>query len=225
MSKEIFLNFPKEEHATGIFSLGEPGGGKTFIMIKCLEEWIQRGIFKEIHLILPSFKNEKNDSYGNLEKIPNVFIYEHYRSAIAIDLLKKSDKNNELYKKGKAERELYFFGIDDATSQGKTLMECPNIIRIATEGRHLNIQSWFCLHHTAGIIPPKVRNQTKFCFLYNMHTVALKQAWKEYINFPEFRKYNNFLDFWDNYVLNQDHGCLLVQKNKCYNPYVSAWFQ
>lgn len=225
MSKEDFLNFPVRTHATGVFSLGEPGGGKTFVMIKSIEEWIKMDIFKEIHLILPSFRNEKNDSYKGLEELPNVFIYEHYRSAIAKDLITKSDKNNELFKKGKAKRELYFFGVDDATSQGKTLMECPYVVRIATEGRHLNIQSWFCLHHTAGIIPPKVRNQTKFCFLYNMHAVALRQAWKEYINFPEFRKFDKFLEFWDKYVLNQEHGCLLVQKNLTYSPWVSTWFE
>lgn len=225
MSKQTFLDFPTKEHATGVFSLGEPGGGKTYIMLKCLNEWIKQNIFKEIHLVLPSYKNEKNDSYKDLETIGNVFIYDSYHKQISEQLIRKSDKNNDAVKKGRAKvREMYFLGIDDATSQGKSLMECKDLIRIATEGRHLNIQSWFCLHHTAGIIPPKVRSQTKFTFFYNMHAVALRTCWKEYVNFPEFRNFKDFLEFWDEYVISKAHGVLLVQKNVAYNPTVCDWF-
>lgn len=225
MSKSEFLNFPVEEHCTGVFSLGEPGGGKTYLMLKCINEWLNMGIFAEFHLVLPSYRNEMEQSYKGLADIKNVFVYEKYREKQAKELIDKANKNAEEFKAGKIkQRTKYFFAVDDATSQGKELMQCPYIKRIATEGRHLFIQSWFCLHHTANIIPPAVRGQTKFTIFYNMHQVALKTCWKEYINFSEFRKWNDFIEFWDSYVINKDHGCLLVLKNKSYNPNVSSWF-
>jgi hypothetical protein len=225
MSKDEFLNYPIKEYATGIFSLGEPGSGKTYIMLQSFKAWLQMGIFEECHLILPQFRNEADDSYEGLDQIPNVFIYERYRDRIATDLIAKAKKNNDLFKAKKLKQKpLYFFAVDDATSQGKELMQSEAIIRIATEGRHLNIQSWFCLHATAGIIPPKVRHQLKFMFFYNMNAKVLRTCWTEYINFSEFRKFDDFLRFWDEYVLKRDHGALLVWRNTKYNPFVSEWF-
>ena len=164
------------------------------------------------------------DSYKGLDEYDNVFVYEAYRSVIAENLIKKSDKNNEMFKKGKEERHRYLFCVDDATGEGIQLMKCPHLIKIATQGRHLNIASWYCLHSNSAIIPPKIRNQIQFVFIYNVHNVLLKKIWESYINFGEFRKYNDFLEFWDNYVINKDHGCLLVKKNKWYTPNVSTWF-
>ena len=223
-SKEQFLNFPVEEYATSIISIGDPGSGKSYVMIACIKEWIKMNVFTEIHLILPSFLNEKNDSYKGLDTYENVFVYENYRSVIAENLIKKSDKNNELCKKGKEERHRYLFCVDDATGEGIQLMKCPHLIKIATQGRHLNIQSWYCLHSNSAIIPPKIRNNIQYVFIYNLHNVLLKKIWESYINFGEFRKYNDFLEFWDNYVINQEHGCLLIKKNKWYSPKVSTWF-
>lgn len=206
-TNEDFLNFPNTDHCTGVFSLGEPGGGKSYIMLQCLRYWIQNNFFKEYHLILPSYKNEMNDSYAGLAEISNVFIYESYHQKIASDLLKRSDKD-------KSKSEKYFLCVDDASSQGKTLMQFPDLIAIATQGRHYRIQSWFLMHHTKGIIPPKVRSQTKFTFFYNMHVGALKDCFREYVNFSEFRDFKLFLSFWDEYVISNKYGCLLIKKMK-----------
>lgn len=225
MSKEEFLEFPNKEHPTTIFSIGPPGSGKTFIFLRSLEFWIKSGYFKEFHLILPAYKNEFNESYKFLADIPNVYIYESYHSQIGKKLVAICDKDALDFRAKKIKnRTKYFFGVDDATGQGKKIMSCEYAVRMATEPRHLMIHNWFLLHHTAAIIPPSVREQTKFSFIYDVNVSVLKTIWKEYVNFKEFRKWNDFMEFWDEYIAGKKYGCLLIWRNTKYNPWVSEEF-
>lgn len=235
MSKEEFLNFPKDKHCTTIFSLAPPGSGKTFIMINAVKWYLEQEkkgnvIFDEYHLVLPAFVTEQDDQYNGLDKIKNVFIYETYMPKKIEPLVKRAKKEAEAEKKAKEsgkkipKRTRVLFVVDDATGQAKALMQCPVAKRIATESRHLNIHCWYLMHHTKGIIPPAVREQTRFCFLYPMQLSNLRGCWEGYINFTEFRTWKDFLTFWDEYVEPQEYGCLLVQRGTNYNPHVSSWF-
>jgi hypothetical protein len=227
-SKKEFLNFPIDNYTTAIFSIGQPGTGKTFTMMNSIEFYLThpKKPFSEFHLVLPSVKNEMSGSYDWLLKEKNVFVYEAYHPMISEKIIKECAKNNDLFKAGKIkEKPKIFFAVDDATSQGKKLMTCPNIIRLSTENRHLNVQSWFALHYTANIIPPKVRQNMKFVFIHDIHIKTLKKCWEDFVNFKEFRKFDDFLAFWDEYVAKNKYGCLLIKGNEEYNPIVSTWFK
>lgn len=225
MAEEEFINFPVKNHCSTVFSLGDPGSGKTWLMLKCFEQWRQQGMFKKAVLILPSFRNEQDQQYKGLDQYDNVFVYEKYRDNIVLDLIEESAKDAELVKAQKLtnkDRPNYLFIMDDATSEEHLLDRNPVVKKLATESRHLHIHTWFAIHHYS-VLKPAVRNQVNFMVFYNMHISALKQCWEKFINFSEFRRFKDFLEFWDNQVLNQDHGCIMTLKNKWYCPSVAEW--
>lgn len=226
MSKETFLNFPKDEFCTTILSLGPPFSGKTFLALKSIKAWIDMKMFDEYYLVLPAFRNEMKGSYDWLENIPNVHIYESVRPKIFEDLIEKCEKNNEMFKKGKLKvKPKYFVMVDDATSQGKGLFGAPVVRRLVTENRHLQIHSWFCLHYDKGILDPKVRSNIYFVFLYKVKDTLLRKAFDEYITFDEFDDYkNHFKPFWKEFVSVHEFGCLLIQGKKAYNPNACKWY-
>ena len=72
-TKEGFLNFPANEFCTTCLSLACPGSGKTYLLLKCLKEWLKMGMFEEYHVVLPAFKNEMSGSYDWLETEARLF--------------------------------------------------------------------------------------------------------------------------------------------------------
>jgi hypothetical protein len=230
MSKQDFINWPKDKFCATTFSLGPPGSGKTFVLLNSLAVWLDMGVFDEIHLVLPMFKKEMDQQYEGLDKIPNVFVYESYNEKKTKALIQRAEKEADEISKGKKiKRTKIFYGIDDATSQRKATMRNEALTKIATESRHLHIHFWACLHHTAGILEPAVRNQTMFLFLYpGLEIDTLKTVWKFISKFQEFRKFQDFLQFWDEEIDNEEieHGCFhaRLRADKKYSPYVYNWF-
>jgi len=230
--RKHFLNQPIKA-CSSIFSIGERGGGKTFLMLKCLNHWMENDVFFEIHLILPDFEDEQNDSYKWLsefkQKNTKLFIYESYHASIGKKILEDSQKyfDPKNFKQGMPERRWGLF-IDDATGMGKSLMRCEYLCKLSTSARHKRCHSWFIMHYTAGIIPPKVREQIGFIFIYDIHKVLLQTIYKQYINFPlDFENFKDFNHYFMTEVTNKDHGCLLIDKTnkpKSYSPWVNIWF-
>ena len=50
-------------------SIGKPGAGKSFIMLNCLYEWLEYGMFDEYVLILPTYGIEQKSSYDFLDNL------------------------------------------------------------------------------------------------------------------------------------------------------------
>ena len=225
-TKEGFLNFPKNEYCTTCLSIACPGSGKTFLLLKCLKEWLDMNMFSEYHVVLPAFKNEMSGSYDWLEKEKRVFVYEKYHDLIGKQVVAKQMKNHELFKKGKLkEMPRIFFCIDDASSE-KHLFKSESIIAIVTKNRHLHIHSWFLAHSDKGIIEPKVRQNIFFVFIYKLKENFLQHAFKEYVNFPidfdDYRK--DFKPFFKEYVIPKQYGCLLLGGSRDYSPNVDEWY-
>lgn len=227
-SKEDFLNFPIKQYCTTTLSLGPPGSGKTYIALQCIKHWLANNVFDELHMIIPAFENEQNDSYSFLQPYldTNVYVYGMYRDKIVLDLINKAKKQNMLYKAGKIKRKpRYFFMVDDATGQ-RELMNSPMLERIITENRHLQVHSWILLHQDKKVITPKIRENIQFIILYPLHVHKLKMVFEEYINFPlDFEKYTEFWDFWKEYVLQQEHGSMLIANRIGFNPNIRNWFK
>ena len=197
-------------------SIGKPGSGKSFIMLNCLYEWLEYGMFDEYVLILPTYGIEQKSSYDFLEKYKNVTIYTGYHPKISEQLIKQQSK------KGK-EKKRIFLGIDDST-QETALFTDPGIVKIATCSRHLNIHTWIILHAGKGVIPPKVRNQMAYVFLYTISPPLLETMYKEYVSHPDFKRFKDFEEYWYDEIEPVEHGVLLLDNlHKDYDE-VHDWF-
>lgn len=227
MSRDKFILQPTEA-CTTTFSIGPRGCGKTFIALESIKIWLSQNVFTHLFLVLPDFKDEQHDSYGWLTPHKNVTVYESYNTKIGKEILERADKNFEEHKSKNVPLEKYLLFIDDATGQGKQLMRCEHLVKLSTSARHKRCHTWFCIHATAGIIPPKIRYMTGYIFIYDVHKEHLKTLYKEFINFPkDFKNFKEFDAFFDEYVRSRDHGCLLINhqyKPHNYSPWVSEWF-
>jgi hypothetical protein len=229
-TKEEFLRFPIDEYTTSIASVAPPRSGKTYIAMKCLLWWMMHNIFERYYLILPQFKNEASGLYDFLKKADKkkVFIYETYAEFIADDILKTQYKYLDLVDKGKLTRDkvpLALLLIDDATSQTK-LFQSDSLLRIVTENRHIKVHSWFLMHAVKHVIDPRVRQNFNFIIVYPMKKKLLENMFDEFVDFQDdFDDYKSFREFINDHVSNQEHGCLLINGKKNYNPTIASWFE
>lgn len=227
--KQEFLEFPIKEFCTSIMSIGPPGSGKTFIVLGCLRWWILHNVFDEYHLVLPTFKNEQNDSYGFLKTMiktsKNIYIYETFSTTMMEKLVNRALKSCDLFEKGKSKSKLkFFFMCDDATSQG-SLMDSPPVVQAVTENRHLQIHSWFLMHQDKKVIEKKVRSNFKFFYIYPVHPQKLRDLYENYVNFPlDFENYKEFFEMWKEQVLEKKHGCLFIYDRFYYSTVADTWF-
>ena len=90
--KRAFLCQPIDSCRTCV-SIGPPGAGKSFIMLNCLYEWLEYGMFDEYILILPTYGIEQNSSYDFLKNYKNVTIYTGYHPKIAERIIKQQKKD------------------------------------------------------------------------------------------------------------------------------------
>jgi hypothetical protein len=225
-SKKDFLEFPATDFCTTILSMGPPRSGKTYLMLKCVKEWLEMGMFEKYVMVLPSFKNEADGSYDWLMEHENVTVYESYHDHIGKAIIAEQEKNNLLFKAGKLEQKpRVFFCIDDATSQGKNLFASASMMAFATQNRHLTIHSWFLLHYDKGVVTPKMRNNILWVILYPVKKKLLEQAFDSYIDFPEFDDFKkDFMPFWNQNVTKNKYGCLLIRGKEKYTTTSSGWF-
>lgn len=225
-TKEEFIRFPTDNFCTSILSLGVPFSGKTFVFLGVLKEWLKRKTFDEVHLVLPQFKNEMNGSYKwILDEYPDVHVYEEYHDSIAKSILDKQTKLADLQALGKLKTKFpkVFFAIDDATGQG-TLFESSTLLKLITQNRHIQVHSWYLMHFDKGIIKPRIRQNMYFLLLYKVKEEFLKHCFKEYIQFDEFDNYNEFKEWWREYLQPQEYGCMIVAGKKAYSPDPALWF-
>jgi hypothetical protein len=221
MSKEEFLMQPYES-TRPIVSIGPPGCGKSFIMLNCIKEWLHAGTFAEYHMILPAFKFEQNDSYKFLlpHMKKNVFVYDAYSPILVRRLIKMGEQEET-----KEDKKRIFFCIDDSTIEGGNLMKSPEMVKLATMCRHYNIHTWLIMHCSKGVVPPKVRNQVKFVFLYDIPPPLLEYVYKEYVDDVDFKRLRDFSDYWYDKVQPIKFGCLLLDKiRKEYSNECNKWF-
>lgn len=226
--KKDFLMYPAKECCTSIMSMAPPRSGKTYVMINCVKEWLEMGMFEKIVMILPQFKKEMNDTYGFLKDVPNVYVYESFNDAIMKKYIDEQEKYSEMYTSKKIDKcPRMLFVCDDATGQKSNLFKSSTMLRIVTENRHLRIHSWVLLHYAKGIIQPCIRENLQFIFVYPLKDKLMRMIYDDFVNFPKtFPTYEVFEAFYNKYVDdgNNKYPVLLLNGKESFNPDVCKWF-
>lgn len=220
-SQELFLKQPYES-CRPVISIGPPGSGKSFIMTNCLKYWLKHNTFDQYHLILPAYKYEQNDSYAFLKKYEKekwMNIYESYSPVIANKLIKQGEIEDQ------KKKPRVLFVMDDCTVQGNALMYSDELIKLAVMCRHYQVMTWLLAHADKAIVPPKVRAQLKFVFIYDVAPSLLESIYKQFVDDPDFKRFRDFETYWYKEVQPKKHCCLFLDKiRKEYCDIVNEWF-
>jgi hypothetical protein len=201
-----FLEQPLDSCRT-ILTLGEPHAGKTYNFIRCVAYWLQNETFDEIHLVLPVYKYEQNNSYAFLSKYKGktkIKIYNAFHDQIAHNLIKQQEAD----KKGKK----IFLGVDDSTQQASALFASTNLVKLATTSRHLRIHTWLLMHYNKSVIPPKVRKNLGYIFVFELGTEDLDDVFRQYMQRSMYKDRKEFFADIDNNLVGQQYGCMLIDK-------------
>ena len=224
MSLSNFLNKPYNS-CCNVFSIGKPKSGKTYLLLNALKNyWLPKNTFSEVHLVLPTFNYEQNNSYKFLKEYKgktNIKIYLKYTPEIAKKLIEQQKKNN---------KNRVLFAIDDTTHQKNDIFYCPYITEIATTSRHLNIHFFVILHYAKGIIPKNAKEQTHYFIIYQLNKAGLKDIYENYFDFMEdFENEKEFIKYMNEIYTKHKNGGLLFEatgpkSERKYNPNVSNFF-
>ena len=157
-------------------SIGLKGSGKTYNSMKYIKYMLENepDLYDKYLLILPAYLYEQNDSYAWLKKYAKkVNVYSYYSPIIFEQL---NEKQMALAAKGK-DLIKYFFLFDDCTSAGSTLFYIDDcFIKTIAECRHMQTGMWFNAHGGAGILPPVLRNNADFIFIYTISNSKLLEG-------------------------------------------------
>ena len=228
MSKKNFLMQPYES-CRPIVSIGQPGAGKSYTMLKCVEFWHEMDTFAEYNFVLPAYNIEQNNSYEYLNEVQNCNIFNFYHSKIASSIMEKQEKLIKKLKKENKDREKFlpriFLCVDDSTFQRSSLMKDLSLVQLVTMSRHYNVHVWLLMHVGKNVIPPSVRNQMMYVFVYDIKPQQIKIIYDEYVSNPDFKNFKEFEDYWFDKIEPLEYKCLLLDTlHKQYSPHVNHWF-
>ena len=162
-------------------SIGLKGSGKTYNSLKYIKYMLENEpkVYDKYLLILPAFQYEQNDSYAWLKEYKKqVNIYPYYSSVIFEQMIEKqsslANKKKDLVK--------YFFLFDDCTCAGSTLFNIDDfLINAIATCRHVQCGMWYNAHGATKVLPPILRNNADFIFIYTISNSKLLE-----ILFDEF---------------------------------------
>jgi hypothetical protein len=187
--------------------------------LRCIAFWLINETFEEMHLVLPVYKYEQNNSYAFLEKYKGktkIKIYNAFHDMIAHNLIKKQSKS-----KGKI-----FLGIDDSTHQKSSLMKSDALLQIATTSRHLHIHTWIILHYNKGVIPPNVRQNLGYVFVFQLSTKPLKDIFEQYIQISKYKTFDDFDKDFSKMCDEYKYACMLIDNIHHEISFdVSSWWE
>jgi hypothetical protein len=205
-------------------AIGGKGGGKSFLLLNFVRHHLQHNSFDEYHLVLPSFKNEQNDSYAWLADYKKqVYIYSEYSPYLTNKLIERGDTDDPKKKRR------VFYAIDDSTSMSKDIKNDPGIMTIATQSRHLGITFYLVSHGSRSILQAAFRQQIDRLVIYRITNRKLLEAiYEEWFSTnPMFPDFKTWLAFYNEYVLNVEYGAIFVNLrtmgHENFTPFVKEW--
>lgn len=198
--------------------LGGKGTGKTHNLIHFMETFEELQRFREIHIVAPHFKDEQNGSYAPLMafKTP-VFVYPEFTAKIG-------GKLKEIQSRPENADSSILLVVDDGTNQN--LFRDRSLVGLATTSRHCRISSILVIHGDKNVIPPIIRQNADFIFIFYCSTKLLKSLYEEHISrFPDFKNYNDFdAKFKERVDKVQYNGMFLNNRLRSYSFNMKYWF-
>ena len=153
-----------------ICSVGSKGAGKTSFMLSCLRACLEKNIYDDYVLILPSYEVEADDSYRFLAEYDEVTIYTRYHEKIARDLYRCNHNINT--------RKNTLFVIDDASAFAVDLHngKSSELVGLIAESRHVKITTWILVHSLRNILSPILRENIRYLLLYSITNRKLLES-------------------------------------------------
>lgn len=184
-------------------SVGSKGAGKTSFMLACLRACLERGIFDDYVLILPSYEVEADDSYAFLEDFEEVTIYTKYHESIARKLY---NRNHDI-----KTRKATLFVIDDASAFAIDLHngKSSELVGLISESRHVKVTTWLLVHSLRNILSPIMRENIRYLLLYSITNRRLLEAvYEEYMSV--YMDKNQFMEWYRN-VSRAKFSCFMLK--------------
>jgi hypothetical protein len=201
MSEKDFLTYALDTDFTAM-TIGEKNSGKTHIALQFIKWALQRSIYHELHLVLPVYKYEQNDSYAWLKSHKNVFVYERLSIATLQKLIKQQEKESS---------KRIIILIDDAT--GLTNLDNDELKEIIVTARHIKISLWI-IGHGLKMLRPIIRANCDFLFVFYISDTIMKHIWDEKLKrIDGMQKYDLSRTLLINNTEKQGYG-LCFQKSK-----------
>jgi hypothetical protein len=204
-------NFMFDDTHRVVVSLGCKGSGKTHTVINYLKVSLLTNKYKEYHLVLPAYKNEKDGQYDFLKQYKNkVFIYNTYNSQIC----ERIKKPNTL------------LIVDDATSNGLDLKKDQKFLQLITTTRHCQCMVWLVFHSARSVMSVPLRANIDYLFMYKTTNKKLIEVmWEEYFSmYPEFQKQSDFVNYYYDSVLQDEHNAIFIDLVRSeYDNSVNQW--
>ena len=96
---------------------------------------------------------------------------------------------------------------DDMMSEEDTWKKSKHFNKLFTEGRHYNILFCMAIQYVMGI-PPKLRDNIDYAFLFANDGVSLKKLWENYAGvIPTFDMFKAIF-----HKFTRDRGCMVIDK-------------
>jgi len=192
-----------------ILCIGQKGSGKTTLFNSYLKKSLLQKNYDTYHLIIPSYKYEKDGSYNFLENQYNCFIYPSYTENVSKRVLDDRAKGNKC-----------LFMIDDASGFDMNDENFKTLVVTSRHGKSKNFTSggvciFICLHSARAIIKPIVRNNCDYIFIFKMNNRKLLESlFQEYFSMV----YNKFIDFLNVYknAMTQKYNSILYSNQSPY---------
>ena len=177
------------------------------------KSWLIRDIFynhKEIPAgIIFSGTERANPFFSDF--IPDTYIHSEYDP----ELVKKILQYQQIKTKdnGKNPSNNFFIVLDDMLNDAAKWKKDTTIKTIFMNGRHYNIMCILSMQYSMGI-PPDLRNNIDYVFIYNeQNVINKKKIYEQYCGIcPSYDIFNDILT-----DCTQDHGCLVVKNTGCGN--------
>lgn len=198
-----------------VVQIGVRYSGKTLWFCSALSYFIKNDCFESYHLVLPSYRFQRDNTYKFLELLPKdkgdrITIYEDFGVEIVELLLKNRKKNGNT-----------LFLIDDATNFNELFYTNENVKKLITLARHLSISTWLVSHTLLKTLSPQIRANISYIVLHRVSNMNLLSSFHEEI-LSMFIDKKDFLDFLKRELRANDFYALVIDKDRSQISHINS---
>ena len=178
-SKNLQQNFLENlapKHCV-ICQVGVRFSGKSLLSMSLLKEVMERNIYDEFHLVLPSYRFQARNTYGWFTGLPDkiqskITIYEDFSLVAVSRLLDRA--------KTETKRKHRYLFLDDATSFSEFFGQSEVLKELVSMCRHYFLTLHVITHGLKSVLNPVFRQNVSFFVLHrNLNAKFLESLWEE----------------------------------------------